>query len=198
MKQALVWSLLLLTVACSHSQKPSVKNGEAIAEVVALNKKGIESMNRGAIDSALMLFNRAIAEDSNYYQSYSNKASVYMLLRQYEMALHQSEITNRKNPENAEGWSTTGMLSDKLNDSAKAVRSYQKSIEMLDKSLSGQKDKERISQIKLRKVLVYILMEDEKMATETLNQVLADNPNNSMIKNFAGIKKKTFMEQMLP
>jgi len=155
-------------------------------------------MNRGSLDSALNLFDQAIEAEPNFYQPNSNKASIFILKRQYEKALIESELTNKKNPENAEGWSTTGMLSDRLNDTVKAIQSYQKCIEILDKNLSEQKDKEKISQIKLRKVLIYILLEDEAKATETINQILADNPDNTMIKNFTGIKKKTFLEQMLP
>lgn len=198
MKQRFVWSLMILTIACSPTQKPSEKKGEINPEAIELNQRGFESMNRGAIDSALNLFNRAIEADSNYVATYSNKASAYILIRQYEKALRESELTNLKNPGNAEGWSTTGMLSDRLNDSVKAVQSYQKCLEILDKNLSEQKDKEKISQIRLRKALIYILLNDETKATETINQILAENPDNPTIKNFLKIKKETFMEQMLP
>jgi tetratricopeptide (TPR) repeat protein len=198
MKKIVVWSLMILMIACSQIQKPSVKKGEINPEAIELNKKGFESMNRGAIDSALYLFNQAIEADSNYDLPYSNKASVYIMMRQYNKALRESELTNLKNPENAEGWNTTGMLSDRLKDSVKAVKSYQKCLEVLDKNMSEQKDKEKISQIRLRKALIYILLQDEEKATETINLILAENPDNPMIKNFTKIKKKTFMEQMLP
>jgi tetratricopeptide (TPR) repeat protein len=83
-------------------------------------------------DSALILYDKAIELDNSYYLPHSNKASIYIVEKNYKKALIEMELCLLKKPDLAEAWFYTGMLYDKFKNSNKAKTYYSRSIELFN------------------------------------------------------------------
>ena len=186
--------VLIFMISCSEKKK---NKSEIDPKALELNEQGVKFMKEFKNDSALILFDKAIEADETYYQPNSSKAGIYINLREYPKALVESELAIKKNPDFAEGWTRAGMLNEKLGNSEKAAKYYQKSIELFDKRINDPEKKDRIVQNKLSRALSLVLLGKEDKAKEELTKLKNENPNNSMITNFMDIKKKEFLEQIL-
>jgi Tfp pilus assembly protein PilF len=197
MKQILILSIILITLF-SCSVKKQKKQGDYDPKAVALNKKAMELMNQSNDDSALILFDEAIKADDSYYLPHTNKVGIFISRGRYGSALAESEKAINKNPDYAEGYTITGMLTEKQGDPIKAIEYYNKSIELFDKKISDPKNKERLTQLRLSRAVSLILAGKVEEAKIELAKLQKENPKDPMITNFQNINKKEFLEQMLP
>jgi len=198
MKRILIYSLVLIAmVSCSVKQNQK-KQGEYDPKAVELNKQAMNLMNQLKDDSALILFDKAIEADESYYLPHSNKVGIFISQRKYGTALAESEKAIKKNPDYAEGYTITGMLTEKQGDPIKASEYYKKSIELFDLKISDPKNKERLSQIKLSRAISLVLLGKVAEAKEELAKLQKEDPNNPMVNNFQDINKKDFLEQLFP
>jgi Tfp pilus assembly protein PilF len=197
MKQILILSIILITIF-SCSVKKQKKDGEYDPKAVALNKKAMELMNQLKDDSALILFDEAIKADDSYYLPHANKVGIFISHGRYGTALAESEKAIKKNPDYAEGYTITGMLTEKQGDSIKAIEYYKKSIELFDLKINDPKNKERLTQLRLSRAVSMVLAGEVAEAKKELANLQKENPNDPMIKNFQDINKKQFIEQLLP
>lgn len=198
MKQLMTLSLILiLSVSCTV--KPKQTNQEEYnPKAVDLNKQGVRLMNQLKDDSALILFDKAIEVDETYYLPHSNKVGIFISKREYGKALAESEMSIKKKPDLAEGWTMAGMLTEKQGDSLKAIQYYQKSLELFDKRISDPEKKEKITQNRLSRALSLVLLGKDAEAKEELTKLKKEEPNNSMITNFLDINRKDFLNQLFP
>ena len=189
--------VLIFMVSCSQKQNQT-KQGKYDPKAVELNNQGVRLMNENKIDSALILFDEAIKADDSYYLPHSNKVGIFISQGRYGTALAESEKAIKKNPDYAEGYTITGMLTEKQGDSIKAIEYYKKSIELFDLKISDPKNKERLSQIKLSRAISLVLVGKVAEAKKELAELQKEDPNNPIINNFMDINKKEFLEQLFP
>ena len=185
----LIWILL---VSCSGPAKKKTYNAKA----VELNNRGLQFMRSANNDSALILFDKAIAIDKTYYLPHSNKALMYLNSREYDKALTESEKAIQANPDLAEGWAFAGTLHEKMGDSETAMKYYKKSIEIYDKRISDPEKKERIQANRVSRAFSLIMLGQEKEGKDELRKLKAERPNDIVIDELLKITKQEYMDQM--
>ncbi len=184
--------ILILLVSCSGKGKKEVYNPKAIE----LNNRGIGWMKISNPDSALILFDKAIAMDKTYYMPHSNKIGIYISKKEFDKALVESEMVVQIKPDLAEAWNFTGMLHEGLGDSVAAKKCYQKSIELFDQRISDSKNKEQIYASRLQRAFCLILLGKEREGREEMKKLQAEKPNDLIIDQFMQMNKKDFINEI--
>lgn len=185
--------IVLVMISCAGKKKSP--GGTYDAKAIELNNKAVKLMREYKNDSALILFDEAIETDESYYMPHTNKASIYIGQREYKRGLNEFELALEKKPDLAEGWTMAGMLSEKLGDSVKAVKYYQKSVEMFNKRIADPTQKDKLVPNRLSRALALILMGNEKEGRDELNKLKAEKPNDFIIDEFSKINKKDFIDK---
>jgi len=149
------------------------------------------------IDSALKLLNKAIELDDNYYYAYSNRATIYVIQKNYKNAIEECELVLEMNPDFAESWVFAGMLYDRIDKPQKANEYYQKSIELFDNQIENSKDKQQVNIIKLNKAVSLILLGKDYDAKQELLKLKLEDPENFMIDEIMKLSKTDYLNQIL-
>lgn len=184
--------ILILLVSCSGKGKKEVYNPKAIE----LNNRGIGWMKRSNPDSALILFDKAIAMDKTYYMPHSNKIGIYISKKEFDKALAESEMVVQIKPDLAEGWYFSGMLHDVLGDSVDAKKCYNKSIEIFDERIVHPEKKEQIFASRLQRAFSLIMLGQDKEGKEEMKKLKAERPNDLIIDQFMQMNKKDFINEI--
>ena len=184
--------ILILLVSCSGKGKREVYNPKAIE----LNNRGIGWIKRSNPDSALILFDKAIATDKTYYMPHSNKIGIYISKKEFDKALAESEMVVQLKPDLAEAWNFTGMLHEGLGDSVAAKNCYQKSIELFDQKISDSKNKEQIYASRLQRAFCLILLGKEKEGREEMKKLQEEKPNDLITEQFMQMNKRDFINEI--
>ena len=193
MTRLIIFNLILILLAsCSGKGKKAVYNPKA----VELNNRGIGWMKRSNPDSALILFDKAIAMDKTYYIPHSNKIGIYISKKEFEKALAESEMVVQLKPDLAEAWNFTGMLHDGLGDSVDAKKCYQKSIELFDQRISDSQNKEKLFANRLQRAFCLILLGKEKEGKEEMKKLQSEKPNDLVTEQFLQMNKHDFINEI--
>ena len=184
--------ILILLVSCLGKGKREVYNPKAIE----LNNRGIGWMKRSNPDSALILFDKAIAMDKTYYMPHSNKIGIYISKKEFEKALAESEMVVQLKPDLAEAWNFTGMLHDGLGDSLAAKKCYQKSLELFDQRISDSKNKKQIFASRLQRAFCLILLGKEKEGKEEMKKLQSEKPDDLITEQFLQMNKRDFINEI--
>lgn len=99
-------------------------------------------MIQSKTDSAILLFDQAIATDPAYYLPHVNKTSIYMQQKAYDKALAEAELATGKNAGYAKGWTICGVLNEAIGNPAKAKECYKKGIEVFTQRMNDPEKKE--------------------------------------------------------
>ena len=185
----LIW---ILFDSCSGIDKKGIYNPKAIE----LNEKAVDQMQRGNNDSALILFDKAIAIDETYYIPHSNKVSIYITRKEFDKALSEMEIVIKKKPDLAEGWTFTGILNEGLGDTLGAKKYYKKSVEIFDKRIFNPEKKDDIIANRLNRAVSLILLGKEKDGKEELKKLKTENPDNNVFDEFLKRNKKEYINEI--
>ena len=184
--------ILILFISCSGQDKKESYNPKAID----LNNKAVQLMQRFENDSALILFDKAIEIDNNYYLPHSNKCGIYIGRKQFDKALQESEMVIKKKPDLAEGWTFAGMLYDKQGDTLTAKKYYKKSIEIFDDRIKNPEKKDQLTANRLNSAFSLILLGQEAKGKDELRKLKVENPDNLMIDEFLKISKQDYIRQI--
>ncbi|MFY9150862.1 MAG: hypothetical protein WAO52_02525 [Prolixibacteraceae bacterium] len=191
-KSIILILLGIVLISCTEKKKQETYNPKAIE----LNNKGVGLMKSAEYDSALIVFDRAIETDKNYYLPHSNKTGIYIGLQEFDKALTESDLAIRKKPDFAEGWIMAGLLHEKLGDSLTASSYFQKSVDLYDKLINDPANKDRIVKNKINRAFAIIIQGKEKEGKEELSKLKAENPDNIMIGEFLTMNKDEFVKQL--
>lgn len=174
---------ILLCFGCQHS--PYKK------EAIKLNNQATQLFLSNP-DSALLLFDKATALDTNYHLPIQNKANLLIGLDRFEEALATIEQLIAKK-EYAEAWQMKGMLLDKLGQKPKeAHRAYQKSLSVQQERLTTIPESKKAME-NMSIAITYFLMADTSKAKtlilENKNQVRDFGLGDSILKYMDDKKK---------
>jgi tetratricopeptide (TPR) repeat protein len=186
MKCILSIGMLLLLFSCSgrESYKP---------EAIALNEKAIGFMHRHESDSALVLFDKAIAVDKRYYLPHSSKAGIYISRKQYAMALIESELAIEKKPDFAEGWTTAGILHEITGDPFTAMHYYERSAALFKKRVNDVTQQHQLRANRLNHAVALMLSGREAQSKDEIIQLVLENPGDNILEQFLDIDKHKFI-----
>ena len=181
--------LMLVLLSCTKNDKNKDFNPDA----VKLNDAAVELGNLHKFDSALLVFDSAIALDTNYYIAYGNKAAVYSAMKDYASALFEVERQVKVKPDFAEGWISAATLSDMIGDSVKAKQYYQKSLDLYEKRIDDPEKKPYIIESRINKDFLLIQLGREKEAKADLELIKKDYPEIKTIDAFLKMTRKSFL-----
>lgn len=181
--------LMLVLLSCTKNDKNAGFNPDA----VKLNDAAVELGNLHKFDSALLVFDQAIALDSAYYLAYGNKAAVYSAMKDYKKALYEVERQVKAKPDFAEGWISAATLSDKTGDTVKAKSYYQKSLDLYEKRITDPAKKSYIIESRINKDFLLIQLGREKEAKADLELIKKDYPEIKTVDAFLKMTRKSFL-----
>lgn len=162
-----ILSFILILSACSPSpyHKEAIKLNNQATQLFLTNK-----------DSALILFNKAIALDSSYQIPIQNKANLLISQKKYSEALETVNLLISKK-EYPEAWQMKGMLLDKIGKTEEALKAYERSIDLQQKRLEAATSDKQKSMENYGIGLTYLLMSDTIKGKELMNGHLEKSKN---------------------
>lgn len=192
MKRLIFLSLMGIFIwSCSQPGKKDVYNPQSIE----LNNKAVKLLQNKSLDSALVLFDQAIALDSTYYLAHSNKVGIFMVKKEPEKALAEIETAIRLKPDLAEGWVSAGMFHEGMGDSLTAQAYFKKSVELFDQRILNPEKAEQVFGNKVNRAVSLILLGKEMEGKEELSKLKAENPDNSFIDELLKRNKQDFINE---
>lgn len=186
----LVFSLFL--ISCNSTEKENVYNTKAIE----LNNEAVEFLKTEKLDSALICLDKAIKIDPTYYVAYGNMMNVYCKLKDFKNALLVAEKQIEQKPDLAEGWTFAGMLNEKLGDNLKALKYYNKSIEIFDERIANSDKQENLKANRLNRAVSLVLSGEEQKGREELQKLKETYPEDNSLSNFLNITKQEYLKKI--
>ena len=188
---------LLIFISILQSCNGQDKKPDYNPKAIEFNNKAVQLMQRMEYDSALILFNKAIEIDKNYYLPYSNMTGIFLSKKQFDKALKASDKVVEIKPDLAEGWTFAGMLYDRQGDSLTAKKYYKRSIEIYDERIKNSEKKDQITANRLNRAFSLILLGQEKEGKDEMRKLKSENPDDLMIDEFLKLNKEDYLRQMI-
>ncbi len=148
--------LLLLYMAffcltgCSDQEKYNPK-------AIDRNFRGVELMQREALDSALIIFQEAIRLDPSYPLPHTNRAGVFLRQKEWDRAHNELQMALQKKPDFAEAWGFAGMLYDFRGDAVSASKHYSRAIDLYETTMTTSKDNMEIFNARSNRAILLFL-----------------------------------------
>jgi tetratricopeptide (TPR) repeat protein len=171
----LLLGLSLLHFSCSQKKSKLEFNSES----QELNKKALQLIKEAKYDSALILLDRAIEIDKEFYPAYQNKIFIYNNRQDYKNALAVADQQVVINPQVAGAWVIYGMLNDVTGDSSKAIKCYKKGMSLFDDQSS--KSAESMKNYKVNRAFILILLGKDQDAKIALQEFKLEYPNDLLV-----------------
>jgi stress-induced-phosphoprotein 1 len=185
--------ILILLASCAGKVKKESYDPKA----VVFNNKAVEHMQKFENDSALVLFDKAIEADGNYYVPHFNKAGIYLRMKDFDKAMQECEMVIKEKPDMAEGWTIAGMLHEKHGDTETAMKYYKKSIDIFDVRISDSGLKNRINSNRMNRAISMLLLGKEKEARDEMKKLIGKNQDDMMIIDFIKLNKQDYINKVL-
>jgi tetratricopeptide (TPR) repeat protein len=161
---------------------------------IKLNNLAIEKMKVEDYDTALVLFDEAIAIDSTYFIAYNNKVNCLVAMKDFSEAIKTQRLSLEIKPDLAEGYFFLGMLLDSFGDSVQATNCYYESIELFKyRILKG----ESLGSNKLNLATAYLFVGQTEKA-DSIFKKLKENENlEETIHLIQSSSKENLLKQIL-
>ena len=124
--------ILTMTIACQKSEQQNKKNQ-------LLSKKAIELFKQQKFNEAIEIYNKLIEKNPEQYLYYSNKASAYVGLKDYDNAISTLEQIFKFKPKFAEGYVGIAIFYHKKGDNEKSIEYLKKAIPLYDERIKNEK-----------------------------------------------------------
>lgn len=193
MKSILSLLLIVGLISCKHGKEQNLKfNPQAIE----LNNQALKISHNFKYDSAMNLYDQAIALDTNYYFPHLNKIGIYIGLREYDKAIYESELVIRKKPDLAESWFLAGCLIEYQGDNEKAMKYYLTSIDIFTDRINNPDKQKDIKANKLNRALSKKFAGDESFLKD-FDELEKDNEYSFLVDQFKNKSKSEIMDELL-
>jgi tetratricopeptide (TPR) repeat protein len=155
-------------------------------EAIELNRQAtllIISQHQDAYFEAIQMLDKAIMIDTTYYLAYANKASVWLVLKEYSNAVDVlSHLVTDIKKDYCEGYTLLGLIHEKLGDYTTAVSYYWQAVHCYEEK--NQKKQDLVNQIQ-RAHLLHILKQPEGLMV--MDSLIRCNMNNEELEMFKEI-----------
>jgi len=193
MKNLLAVLMFIALVSCESNKD---QNSEYNPKAIELNNKAIKLSQNFKEDSALMLYDQAIAMDSSYFLPHFNKVGIYLKNKEYEKALFESEMVVKKKPDSAEGWFLAGLLNEHLGNKEKAMSYYEKSIGLYSGRIKNAEIEGEINDGKLNRALSKKFLGDNSYI-EDFEELGKIEDYAELVKEFKTKSKEELMNEFI-
>ena len=164
---------------------------------IKLNNKAIElysyvggepvSMHDSLLlDSALVLLNKAIKIDAQYYLAYANKAMILAKFKLYTKAIETLNYIIKIRPNYAEGIANQGFLFEKMGNFTKASEKYKEAIEVYLKRLNDPYKIMDGVAVQADIAFMLLFIDGKDKALQLIDTIIARNPDNKTAKFMRG------------
>lgn len=144
-----------------------------------LNNQAIRSMSEKNYEQALMLVNKAIKIEPEFYTAYGNKSAILIAMKRDTDAAATLQAALQVKPDYVQAYVPLGLLEERAGKMAEAKERYNKAVELYDARL--QKNPDDVDTSVNRAVAVY-LGEDARVALLALKEILTKNPDHEVAK----------------
>ncbi len=192
MKRLLILLVITTSLYCCGQDNPVYKQ-----EAIEMNNKAGGYLQNGKVDSALILFDKAIKMDETYMMPHSNKVNIYLNRKEFDKAMLENETIVSKQPEMAEAWSFLGMLYSHLGYHKKANLSYSKSIDLYSARINDKGLEASYMSNRLNRAVSYILIGEVDKGKAELKQLKTEDPNNPIVDQMLQFSKDDLIKQVL-
>jgi tetratricopeptide (TPR) repeat protein len=187
--------LLLITVLSSiYKATDLMSNFNQIA--ISYNDQAVRQIGARNLDSALVLINRSLSVDSNSEVAYSNKVTIYFLMKDFKNALITAEKGLLLDPDDAELYVTAGAICEILTDSTMAFDYYRKGIKTYDKRIShpNPNDPIGLSKNRFNRACLLLYCGKEKEGKLELKKLKADKHNIEDFDEFLKVDRQEYLK----
>ena len=188
----LITSIFILA-SCKNNK---IENQEYNPDAVELNDKGVTLSLNFKNDSALILFDQAIAIDSTYYLPHSNKIGIYLLKKDYEQTISECEKVIKLKPNLAEVWFFAGLLYEHKGNHEKALRYYNISIQIFTERINDPSKLDDIGVNKLNRALSKKFIGD-KSYLDDFNELSKIEKYAEIVSRFSDQSKDEIMNELI-
>lgn len=194
MKYLIYFIVSILALAgCKSNVK---EHQEYNPEAVELNNRAIELSLSSKKDSALILYDQAIALDSTYYLPHSNKIGIYVSKKEYEKAISEIEMVLKLKPDLAEGWFFAGLLYEHQRNDEKAFAYYTKSIQVFTERINDPSKSAEIVANKLNRALSKKFIGDSSYM-EDFNEIRQLEKYTVIVNHFNHASRDEIMKELI-
>ncbi len=193
MKHLILFLTIVGFISCNTTKK---ENPEYNPQAVEMNNKGAKLLQHFKRDSALILFDQAIAIDNSYYLPHSNKIGIYLVKKEYEKALHESEMVIQLKPDLAEAWFMAGLLNEHQGNDKKALTYYKKSIRIFTDRINNPDKEKDINANKLNRALSKKFIGDDSYIKD-FNELSKMENYAFVVNQFKDKSKKEIMNELI-
>ena len=190
--QILIWTSLV-QISCTRQEQ----NAADSPYFIEFNRKATEFISAQNFDSALHYLDRAIEVDSTNYLVYGNKCSILCSQKNFKGALLATQKQIELKPDLAEAWTFAGILSDKLEDTATAIRYYKKCIELFDERIGNPEMRQFSEANKMNRAVSLILIGREEIGRNELRKLREAHPEFKFSDNLLILSKEEYIDQLL-
>ena len=192
MNRIILIFLVVFFIGCNNSSKHK-------QEAIDLNNQALLLSQNSQQDSALILFDKAIKMDDKYYLPHANKIGLYLEKKEYEKALHESEMVNLKQPNLGEGWFFTGLLNKYVGKINEAKKCFEKSITIFSERIN---DPEKVKDIQaniVNRAIAKKFIEDESYLLDfnSLNNYEDYGDLNGLVDIYKNMTQDEIMNELL-
>ncbi len=90
--------------------------------------RGIEAMNRGALDASLNAFNEVILLDPGFAEGWNKRATVYYMMGDFDRSVGDIQKTLMLEPRHFGALSGMGLIYDAIGDGESALKIWEKAL----------------------------------------------------------------------
>lgn len=120
MKFFKIITILILIISCRQENK----------KIIILSKTATDFIINEDYDKAMDAYNKIIKIDKNNYHAFEGKSTIFIIKKDYKNAEIQIDSALEIKSDYAEAYFLKGLLNLKMNNKTKAIKYFEKSIEL--------------------------------------------------------------------
>ncbi len=179
-------------VSCSKGQTDYKPNPKAVEQ----NLVALEYLIKSEYDTAIFIFDKAIAIDSLFDLPHRNKFRIYFKLKDFKNALIECEALTKLYPTTADLWVMGGMIHERLGNKELARDHYLKGLELLEMDIKRETINSYKGVLLCTKGITLILLDEEDEGRNIIKELIIANPDDDRIKRFSNITKSEYLENV--
>jgi tetratricopeptide (TPR) repeat protein len=149
-------------------------------------------------DSALLLFDQALAIDASFYPPHTGKIRIYLERAQYSKALYECEQLIMKKPESAEAWTLSGMLHEWFGNKGTATNYYTTALNIYNNRIEQKKGRGNQHYAdRLNRAYTLVLLGNSEAGLQEIQSMKNDNPDYMVIDELLLSNKNDFMYMVM-
>lgn len=190
------WILLPVIVVfsqCTSSPSPPEFEPEAVSITEQANRLMAENA-----DSALLLFDQALAVDGTFYPAHSGKIRIYLERSEYSKALFECEQLLMKKPESAEAWTLAGMLHEWFGNKGTATNYYTTALNIYNTRIEQEKgNSNQLYTDRMNRAYTLVLMGNAEAGMQEIQSMKNENPDYMVVDEMLLSNKQDFMYMVM-